>query len=497
MYQTDCIAAIATPSGTGGVAIVRISGKGSFDVADRVFRAASGKFSADRRPGMLCYGEILGDGFSDRGMCVIFRAPHSYTGEDSAELHCHGGVQIVQGVLRNVLSAGARLAENGEFTKRAFLNGKLDLSSCEGVADMIHARSAAETRAASKLMDGGLRERVSKTQDRLTDLISRLEVLLDYPEEDLPDVGREEFADELTEILAELGALSDTYAHGSKLKSGLRVALCGKTNAGKSSLLNRLLGEEKAIVTEIEGTTRDVVEGELELSGMRLLLQDTAGLRESADEVETIGIERSRRVAEQADLVLYVRDVSERSEPPIELQADCPVITVWNKCDLTADAVMSTECDKKDPCPRESGSMKSDCEFAEKLSAQSFREDVAERSRPNSANPEQLCENLSAKNVMVSAKTGEGIVALRDLLTDFASAQIGGDELVLTNERHYRTLLRAQKSLSHALDGIAQKQCDLLALDVRECWDILGEITGVTATEDILDRIFSKFCLGK
>lgn len=484
MYQTDCIAAIATPSGTGGVAIVRISGKGSLEVADRVFRAADGRTAGERSSRTLYYGEIAGDGFLDRGMCVIFRAPHSYTGEDSAELHCHGGVQIVQGVLRSVLAAGARMAENGEFTKRAFLNGKLDLSSCEGVADMIHARSAAETRAASRLMEGGLCERVSGAQDRLTDLISQLEVLLDYPEEELPQIGREEFAAGLKDLSGELKSLSDTYLYGSKLRSGLRVALCGKTNAGKSSLLNRLLGEEKAIVTEIEGTTRDVVEGELELSGMRLLLQDTAGLRESQDEVEVIGIERSRRAAEQADLVLYVRDLSEADAPPIELPANCPVVTVWNKCDLSRIKSGQVQSGGADPgrSPDSLGTLQANC---------------AEEPAAGRASQNRDSKDLSAREVTVSARTGEGIAALRELLTKFAAAQAGGDELVLTNERHYRTLLRAQDALAHALEGISEKPCDLLALDVRECWDILGEITGVTATEDILDRIFSKFCLGK
>lgn len=478
MYQTDCIAAIATPSGTGGVAIVRISGKGSFETVDRVFRTANGKPAKERAPRVMYYGEILGDGFLDRGMCVTFCAPHSYTGEDSAELHCHGGVQIVQGVLRSVLAAGARMAENGEFTKRAFLNGKLDLSSCEGVADMIHARSAAETRAASRLMEGGLCERVSGAQDRLTDLISQLEVLLDYPEEEFPPVERAAFADGLKGISESLKTLADTYAYGSKVKSGLRVALCGKTNAGKSSLLNRLLGEEKAIVTEIEGTTRDVVEGELELSGMRLLLQDTAGLRESSDKVETIGIERSRRAAELADLVLYVRDLSEIGTPPLELPVGCPVITVWNKCDLS-----------------ENGGRKARAESSLDLSRGEGIGAVGRRKADGKSGFGQSPE--SSEEITVSAKTGDGIDVLRERLAEFAAAQTGGDELVLTNERHYRTLLRAREALAHALEGIAEKPCDLLTLDMRECWDVLGEITGVTATEDILDRIFSKFCLGK
>ncbi len=459
MYQTDCIAAIATPTGTGGVAVIRISGGRCFEVTDRVFRADCGKGAELRSARMMYCGEIVGDGFTDRGMCVTFRAPHSYTGEDTAELHCHGGVQIAQGVLRAVLSAGARLAENGEFTKRAFLNGKLDLTSCEGVADMIHARSAAETRTAYRLMEGELYGKIKAAQDRLTDVISYLEVMLDYPEEDIPDVKRSELEAELRGIGIGLKALSDTYGRGSKLKTGIKVAICGRTNAGKSSLLNRLLGEERAIVTEIEGTTRDLVEGELELGGMRMLLQDTAGLRESADRVEKIGIERSKRAAADADLVLYVRDVAGSEEENLEIPAECPVLTVWNKSDLSKLDVMK---------PGQGGE--------ESRSAASVR-------------------NLG--EITLSAKTGEGVEELRRRLEEFAAACSAGDAFVLTNERHYRALLRAQDELEHALEDFSVKPCDLLALDLRECWDILGEVTGVTATEDIIDRIFSKFCLGK
>lgn len=436
----DCIAAVATAEGTAGISVIRLSGAGCFEVTDRVFACAKGP-AKDWEPRKLHLGRILGEDFSDRAMAVTFHGPHSFTGEDAAELHCHGGRELTRAVLGLCLSRGARLAEPGEFTRRAFLNGKLDLSACEGLAELLHARSRAEINAGYTLLQGALKEKIAACQEELLDLLAGLEVLLDYPEEDLPPEERDRTREILTGIGEELDRLSAGQGKGEKVRSGVKTVLAGRVNAGKSSLLNALLGTEKAIVTEIAGTTRDVVEGELELGGVRFLLFDTAGIRESPDRLEQLGVARSRKALESADLVLCVREGG-RPDPETEaLAAGRPTLWVNTKADLGRS---------------------------------------------------------EAPGLWVSARTGEGLEELRAaMLRTVGLEDLSGEGELLLQERHYDVIRRARQALAEAMAGIGDKLPELLAQDVREVWEILGEITGKTASQEVVDRIFSAFCLGK
>lgn len=442
MKDTDTIAAISTPLMTGAVGIVRISGAKSAKILDSRFHAFSGIRPPTYEPGKLYYGSFDAGEFSDRCLAVLFRAPKSYTGEDMAEIQCHGGVEVVRGVLKAVLSSGARLASPGEFTRRAFLNGKQDLSSCEGIGDMIAAESAAELAAAGRLARGDLAKAVSRMQDSLTDLISEAEVLLDYPEEDLPEKRVSEFRAPLESLHAELCDLTAGYATGRKLKEGVTAVLCGRANAGKSSLFNALLAFDRAIVTDIPGTTRDTVDGMFECKGVKVRLVDTAGVREAGDEIERQGILRSLEELENADLAILVcdeRGLSAEDETLLS-RAKGETLLVRSKCDLGGEI-------------------------------------------PSGAFP-------------VSARTGENVEKLKSEIVARTIREIPSG-LILTNERHYDALARAQGLAESALSGLEQKPFDALCLELRELWDALGEITGRTATEDIIDNIFKKFCLGK
>lgn len=438
--QEQTIAAIATAQGLGGVAVIRISGDYAVAVAERVFSAKNGEKLRAQPVGQMVFGSFDCGDFLDHGYAVRFAAPHSYTGEHIVELHCHGGAEVPERLLKSVLGGeGVRLAERGEFTRRAFLNGKMDLTRAEGVADLIHAESAAEARAADRLLSGELGEKIRAEQTILKERLAEIEVLLDYPEEDLPAENRADLLTTLCGVKSRLLTLADTFGKGNKVRTGITVALCGRANAGKSSLLNCLLGEDRAIVSAIPGTTRDVVEGTIELGGVKIRLLDTAGIRSSADELENVGMERSVRVAKQADLVLHVHD-----DQPFALEARGGELHVRSKADLSGE-----------------------------------------------------CAGLRADGtVVISSKTGEGVDALRAEILRFVQKNAVSDGLMITNERHYRALLRAADALQEAVIG-ENKPLDLVAFDLRAAWEILGEITGECATEDLLDTIFSKFCLGK
>ena len=442
--REQTIAAIATAQGLGGVAIIRISGECAVSAAEAVFSAKSKKKLSEVSPCYLCYGTFSCGAFSDSGYAVRFAAPHSYTGEDVVELHCHGGYEAPRALLGAVLrQKGVRLADKGEFTRRAFLNGKLDLSGAEGVIDLIHAESTAEARAADRLLEGELGKTVTSEQQLLLDKLAAIEVLLDYPEEELPEESRESLLSDLTAMQTRLQALADTYYRGSRVKAGVTVALCGPANAGKSSLLNRLLGEERAIVSCIPGTTRDVVEGTVELAGVKVRLLDTAGIRESVDIVEQMGMERSVRAAQTADLVLRLKESEQESF--VAVPEDMPTVDILTKADLRGES-------------------------------------AGER---------------ADGVLLLSAATGEGIEVLRERLLQFVTERATGDGLMLTNERHYSALCRAIGALSECFSGFEDKPLDLVAFDLRAVWETLGEITGSSATEEILNTIFSRFCLGK
>lgn len=431
----ECISAIATPNGKGGVAIIRLSGANAFEIAGKMFSPSS-KESA-LLPNHMYPGIISCDGFDDYGFMVKFASPKSFTGEDVVEFHCHGGVRIARGVLKKTFDLGARPAERGEFTRRAFLNGKLTLASAEGMADMINAESLALTRAGSMQYFGGLNKKVESIQDSLKDILAAIAVEIDYPEEDSNGLDMLKIQSGLEGVLGSLQSLINSYARGKRIKQGVTVAICGKPNAGKSSLLNALLGYDKAIVSDEAGTTRDIVEGSAEIEGVIYNFVDTAGLREHAGKVESMGIERAKQAIRSADITLFVRE--EDDLPP----EDCggTLITVFNKCD------------KKTPCGN--------------------------------------------YDIALSAKTGEGLPQLKKLLSRTAVGDLSADEAFVVDERHYDSLTQALKALRAVLENINLLTPDLLECDVREVWRILGEITGETAAEEIMDRVFSKFCVGK
>lgn len=441
------VSAIATPPGKGGVAIIRISGKNPLRIAAKMFTPAGKVNVEDFEPYRMYPGRIDGGNFSDYGLCVYFKAPASYTGEDVVEFQCHGGESLARGVLKQTFRLGAKPAGKGEFTKRAFLNGKLSLASAEGVADMINGESEAEVKAGYLLYSEKLTNKAKELQAELKTLLAGIDVSVDYPEEDVEEQHVAELSVALQGLCSRLSALTAGYAVGKKIKSGVTVAICGKPNTGKSSLLNRLLGYDKAIVSDVAGTTRDAVEGVLEIDGRKFNLYDTAGVRESGDAIESIGIERAGSIIHSADVAVFVVDsaagVNEEDARVLEMLKGKPLIKVVNKIDLTHD---ETETDA---------------------------------------------------DVLTSAVTGEGIERLKTLLYEKSFGPRGEDAAFLIEERHYDALRRAKDALKRAIVACKDQPLDLIGIDVKEGWDALGEITGETATEAIIEEIFSKFCVGK
>lgn len=427
----DLISAIATAVGAGGIAVVRMSGRGALSVARKMF-SRKGEF----QPNYMYAGEIDAGTFRDYGMCVYFRAPKSFTGEDVVEFHCHGGTEIARGILKRTLELGARLAERGEFTKRAYLNGKLSLSAAEGVGEMIAASSEAQVRAGYLLYNEKLTSLGTALQRKLTHCLAEVDADLDYPEEDLNASSRAEIAATLREVGQQLAALLSQYAAGRKIRSGVSVALVGAPNAGKSSLLNALLGYERAIVSDVAGTTRDVVEGTLEIEGVNFRITDTAGLRESADAIEREGVRRAREAMKGADVIVWLKEDGEVPEFP----EGTPVITVGAKSDLAR---------------------REDCD------------------------------------IVLSSYTGEGLDALRRLLYERGFGR-ENDGAFLLSERHYRAAQAAHEAVKEALASAeGSLPPELYAEDIRRAWETLGTLSGETASEAIVTEIFEKFCVGK
>ncbi len=434
----DEIAAISTAAGTGGVAIIRISGTNPLGIAQKMFTPTGKTAVKNFTPNVMYTGKIGGEGFTDFGMCVYFKAPKSFTGEDVVEFHCHGGVRIARGILEKALSLGASPAEKGEFTKRAFVNGKLSLSSAEGMIDMINAESLALLRAGSMLYGEKLSADIKALQSQLKLILAEIAVNIDYPEEDSDGLDAAKICEKISALSAKLKELTCTYSAGRMIKDGVTVAICGRPNVGKSSLLNALLGYDKAIVSKEAGTTRDAVEGAIHIDGVKFNLIDTAGIREHAGEVESIGIERAKKILASADIVLSVTD---GNEPAEIFQTNGVILRVFNKCD--------------------------------KVKAQ---------------------EGFDA---YVSAKTGEGIEGLKKLIAQKSVGELSSDKAYIIERRHYDALVRAAASLDEALKSADTFTPDVLAIDLKDAWDALGEITGETANEQIIATVFEKFCVGK
>lgn len=434
----DVICAISTAAGVGGIAVIRLSGEGSLEIAEKMF-SPSGKISVRAFvPNVMYAGFIDGNGFNDYGFCVYFKQPKSFTGEEVIEFHCHGGVQISRGILSRCVSLGARAAEKGEFTKRAFINGKLSLSSAEGMIDMINAESLASLRAGSMLYSEKLTTEIKALQGELTDILAGIAADIDYPEEDIEGFNAIKICGEIAALENKLGKLASSYSSGKRIKDGVTVAVCGKPNTGKSSLLNALLGYDKAIVSSEAGTTRDAVEGAIEIDGVKFNLTDTAGIRSRAGEVESIGIERAKKIVACADVVLSVYDSGGAAELP---ETSGKVIKVFNKCDI------QKPCGEYDVC--------------------------------------------------ISAKTGEGLDKLKRLISQNGVGELSLDKAYIIEERHYSALLRAANALRSAKDNADRYTPDILSIDLKEAWDALGEITGETANEQIISTVFEKFCVGK
>ena len=466
----DTIAAIAAGGGApSAIGVVRVSGPDCFAACGRVFRSARpfGELEARR----MVLGEFLDrEGrVLDRGLAVRFPGPRSYTGEDSAEFHCHGSPVVLREVLAALFAAGARQAGPGEFTKRAFLNGRLDLTQAEAVIDLIDAETAAAARNAAAQLDGGLRRALEPIQEALLDITSRFYAVVDYPDEDIQDAGPEEIAAALRQAEDALTALLSTCKRGKVLKRGVRTAIVGLPNAGKSSLLNALAGYERAIVTDIPGTTRDTVEESVLCGGVLLRLIDTAGLRETEDAVEKLGVERSRKAMEEAELILLVRDGAAEACPENRAHWEAeallldqvartgkPWLCIESKCDLTGPHAFSLGLIQKD------------------------------------ANNPAAC-------LCVSSVTGQGLDRLEEAVAAlFPAGEPGEAGSLLTDQRQEEAADRARAAVRRALEALENGLTPDAALtDAEEALDAIGELTGRTAKEEIVERIFSRFCVGK
>jgi len=453
----DTIAAIATSLGEGGLAVIRISGPQAFAVADRCFAPAG---TASLKPSAagthtIHYGHVVRGGQNiDEVLLAVMRAPRTFTCEDVVEITCHGGILPAKMVLDAVLESGARLAEPGEFTRRAFLNGRIDLTQAEAVADLIHSRTELALRAANEQLAGKLSQRINQLRDEMVEILAHIEAHIDFPEEDIAPDTKDQLIARLDRSVAFMDQLLRTANEGQILRRGIRAAIIGRPNAGKSSLLNQLLGHDRAIVSPIPGTTRDTIEETANIRGLPVVFIDTAGLREARDEIEAEGVRRTRQTLQQAEFILQMFDVS---EPLTDSDRDYLAefsskkrILVLNKIDLTPQL--------------------------------------------------HLPSNLMSAAMKVSCLTAEGIEPLKDAIKELVwSGEINAEMLqVMINSRHQDALNRARAATLCAVETFRENQTlELIALDLRIAVDAVGEIVGKTTTEDLLDVIFSQFCIGK
>ena len=459
MYEETTIAAIATSPGEGGIGIIRISGIDACCIADKIFQARGGKF-AESTPYLMRFGHVVrGDKtIVDEGLAVFMKAPHSYTGEDVVEIQIHGSMEALRQTLALVLENGAVPAARGEFTKRAFLNGRLDLTQAEAVMDVIEAKGAAALSQAESHLSGKLSSFVHTCRDELTDLITKLEVTIDYPEEDLEDLTNEQMEEGLVTIQKSLADLLQRSEEGRIIKDGLRTAIVGRPNAGKSSLLNALLQEDRAIVTDIPGTTRDTIEESIKIGGVPLVLMDTAGLRETDNRVEQIGIERARASMEKADLILAVIDGSQ----PLPYWAERRMQGMFPESSLTSSISVS--------CGR------------------SYLLRMTMAFLPLSEERRFLSSGVS------------GMDDLKEELRKITGHQDAdaGRELFLTNLRHVDLVKKSLASVERALESVRNGMpADCIVVDLTEAWTQMGAITGDTVDDELINGIFERFCVGK
>ena len=490
-FTDGTICAPATIPGTGAISIIRVSGKEALTIADKIIHLSGGSL-AETEGYRLRYGTIFrADGsVLDNVIVSVFRAPHSYTGENSVEISCHASRFIVNSILEGLVNAGARIAAPGEFTRRAFVNGKMDLAQAEAVADVIASQSAASHKVAMNQLKGGFSSELKDLREKLLKMTSLLELELDFSEEDVEFASRSELEALVNEALTHIGRLTESFSRGNAIKNGVPVAIVGATNTGKSTLLNALIGEDRAIVSDIAGTTRDTIEETLNLGGMMFRFIDTAGIRETDEVVEKIGIERTFKKMDEASIVLGMTDLS-RGEDSVLADAEY----IWDKVNASSSGqeflLLVNKCDV-DGCESVDG---------EGHVAGYAGAGYADKTRKMAKIEATLREKgISAKLIPISAKTGYGLAALTETLAEIGRRITGDtDETLVTNIRHYEALVRAATALGRVRDGlqVATLPPDLIAQDLREALYHLGEIVGEIGTEEVLGNIFRKFCVGK
>ena len=460
LTMNTTICAISTPYGSGGIAVIRVSGESAIQIVDSLFYGRKSLMEAAaytvhygeiRRKSERALAEAKGEEILDQVLVSVFRAPHSFTGEDVVEIACHGSIYIQQILLQWLVDAGCQLAKAGEFTQRAFLNGKMDLTEAEAVADLIAAQTKAEKDLALSQLRGGISHELAALRERLLTFTSLIELELDFADhEELEFADRSQLNELAQEIDQKIGRLVASFKTGNAIKQGIPVAIIGAPNVGKSTLLNALLGEERAIVSDIQGTTRDTVEDTLVLGGMLFRFIDTAGLRQTDDTIESMGIERSRQAAQKAAVIIHLQDVSEPVDTLSELNdiSDKKIIQVYNKVDLLGKEAMRREGDEA--------------------------------------------------RIFLSAKSGNVDILKQQLIT-FAAEQCDmRNAVTISNTRHYEALVRAQGAIQRVQDGLQmQISGEFLSMDLQDCLTALGEITGQISSQEVLNNIFSKFCIGK
>lgn len=458
-FENDTIAAISTPVGQGGIGIVRMSGPQALEIADRIFRPRKAGPPSRARQASLTYGHIISpDGMTvmDEALLAVMGAPHSYTKEDVVEINCHGGMIPVKRALETVLAQGARLADPGEFTKRAFLNGRINLAQAEAVCDLITAKTEESMRIAVEQLQGGLSEKIGEIKNSLVEIGAFTEAHIDFPEDGIETKNSQQLRERLAEIKEEIDSLSGTFQDARFFRDGLSVAIVGRPNVGKSSLLNMLLKKEKAIVTELPGTTRDLIEDYLNINGLPIRIMDTAGIRNSEERIEKEGIRRSLKALENADFIIALLDGSEPlAEEDFHLLKRIRgknAVIVINKSDL--------------PCRISPGAV----------------------------------QEMTGEYLSLSALSGEGLETLKSVIFH-SNLRNWGEEregIVVTNLRHKTALDRTSESLQRAINLLfARHPLEFFSIELREALDSLGEIAGTVTSEDILDKIFSSFCIGK
>lgn len=458
MKEFDTIAAVATSMGEGGISIIRVSGNRALEIVGKIFKGKNNRRLDDIKSYTMRYGYIhdKDERLLDEVIVSYMKGPRSFTAEDVVEINCHGGTVVTNSILKAVIRAGARLADPGEFTKRAFLNGRIDLSQAEAVIDIIRAKTELSAKSAVMQSEGKISKEIDKLREELLRLIASIEATVDYPEDDLEEMTSEKVTVNLKELLDKVYKLLETADEGKIIREGLKTVIVGKPNVGKSSLLNALTMETRAIVTDVPGTTRDVIEEYVSLEGIPIKIIDTAGIRETSDVVEKIGVEKSKEKIEEADLIILMLDTSRELDQEdreiIQYISDKKYMVLLNKSDL--DGKISDE----------------DLKIL---------------------NTEYI--------IKTSVKDSKGIEELKEIIKKlFFNGKIKSEDIYITNNRHKEALMRASENIESAINILgATFAIDLASIDIRNAWMNLGAITGDTLEEDLIDKIFSEFCLGK